>query len=415
MKNIETHFYYIEPYVHVSAKNNKVLFFNTLNKKLLSIEDNPEVFEIFRHSKSNSMPYSFKLSKKDLEASYLTNLIDKTKEHFMSDLLPLEKGSLLPLNFYPILNFQKEKKRIKSDLYSSLGDNIANYLYEMTIYLNGIQSNCDKKFETAYKQFVSPAVFKNKNELKLPDIRNLINHASVKNLTKLNLVSNSLNVKIIDEIFKNRNSYNCEIAVLSYYKDISNSKNCLPNDILVEVFLDFPLDMHAFEKIQLEYTNAIYTFIIENSLDLSKAEQLIINKKLTNYKLKPFYNRNNYDFFKENVFFDINDIIEQELSIKDILTNSALNKNEFGKLTILNDGNVYSNTNVAKLGNINISTIKELLYKEIKSTRSWRRLRCNVLPCRNCNYSSMCPPLSSYEIVLNQNNLCNLNKISHHQ
>lgn len=54
-----------------------------------------------------------------------------------------------------------------------------------------------------------------------------------------------------------------------------------------------------------------------------------------------------------------------------------MNDNFFGKLTIYPSGEVYANVNCSVLGNIQDSSLKELLYKEITEGNAWLRIRGN--------------------------------------
>lgn len=79
-----------------------------------------------------------------------------------------------------------------------------------------------------------------------------------------------------------------------------------------------------------------------------------------------------------------------------------------GKLTIYPSGEVYANVNCSVLGNIQDSSLKELLYKEITEGNAWLRIRGNEKPCNQCVNRDLCPSISNYELVIGKNNLCNI-------
>jgi len=97
-----------------------------------------------------------------------------------------------------------------------------------------------------------------------------------------------------------------------------------------------------------------------------------------------------------------------KLSEKDIIKNSSINRNDFGKLFILPDGKIYSNLNSESIGNIKTDLFQEAIYKELKYTKNWLKTRGDVIPCKNCIYKAICPPISNYERYLNKFNLCHL-------
>ena len=44
--------------------------------------------------------------------------------------------------------------------------------------------------------------------------------------------------------------------------------------------------------------------------------------------------------------------------------------------------------------------------KELVNGSSWKKLRADIAPCSQCVLEKLCPPLSNYEYILKQNNLC---------
>ncbi len=80
--------------------------------------------------------------------------------------------------------------------------------------------------------------------------------------------------------------------------------------------------------------------------------------------------------------------------------------NDYGKLTIMADGKIYANLNDPVLGNASKNSLEEVVLKEIKQGKSWKRLRTRVMPCRHCVFQHVCPPISNYELVLKKYNLC---------
>ena len=78
----------------------------------------------------------------------------------------------------------------------------------------------------------------------------------------------------------------------------------------------------------------------------------------------------------------------------------------FGTLTIFPSGEVYANVNYPALGNIQNSSLKELVYKELTEGNAWLKVRSNEKPCNQCINKSLCPSISNYELVIGRYNLC---------
>lgn len=63
------------------------------------------------------------------------------------------------------------------------------------------------------------------------------------------------------------------------------------------------------------------------------------------------------------------------MTIQDFFSRQVVNLNDFGKINILPNGDVYANLNQPKLGNIYDNTIYELIEKEINTGQSWFNIR----------------------------------------
>ena len=85
----------------------------------------------------------------------------------------------------------------------------------------------------------------------------------------------------------------------------------------------------------------------------------------------------------------------------------TMNLYDFGKITILPNGDVYANLNHPSLGNIHVNNIQEILHKEVEEGKSWFRVR-NQAPCTDCVYQWICPSPSNYEIAIGRSNLCHV-------
>ena len=79
--------------------------------------------------------------------------------------------------------------------------------------------------------------------------------------------------------------------------------------------------------------------------------------------------------------------------MKDIFRKHIINKDNFGKLFILSNGDIYANILHKKLGNIKTD---------------WLRIR-NQKPCCDCLYQYICPSPSDLDLMIGQLNLCTVN------
>ncbi len=101
-----------------------------------------------------------------------------------------------------------------------------------------------------------------------------------------------------------------------------------------------------------------------DEMDIEVCREMISRFDLQKINLKPYYNGKNLDFFKEVVFIDKDTILSANPSQKDIFSRQVANKNFFGKLTFMSNGDIFSGVNEPCVGNIT----KDSIYMVCKSS-----------------------------------------------
>ena len=124
-------------------------------------------------------------------------------------------------------------------------------------------------------------------------------------------------------------------------------------------------------------------------------------------EIKPAYTGCNLSFFEENVFTDEETLRSIHRSRQDIFMLQSMNPNDFGKIILSADGEVYANINQKPIGNMQES-LSEMLCRELEYNNAWRRTRYHVEPCKNCRFKLICPPLTELEDTIGKNNLCHI-------
>lgn len=156
--------------------------------------------------------------------------------------------------------------------------------------------------------------------------------------------------------------------------------------------------------------NIEYSFSVESVEDFFFFSNLIFKHNLKNTAIYPYFNGKNSTFFEQYVFQNENDILSTKLKRKDIFANKTINSNFFGKIVILPNGNILPNINSKPIGNIK-NGIKNAIYEEMKNGNYWKKTRSNILPCKQCLFRDLCPPISNYEINMGKMDLCHINNI----
>lgn len=141
------------------------------------------------------------------------------------------------------------------------------------------------------------------------------------------------------------------------------------------------------------------------------AVRLVGFKKTTHnistFHIVPVYTGSNLEFFKKNVFLTHDDIFSELISMKTLFRRRTLNENDFGKLQIFSNGDIYANSFFPVLGNISTHSILDIVRKEIRNGQSWLRVR-NQGACYSCIYRDLCPSPSDYELSIGYPNLCHV-------
>jgi pseudo-rSAM protein len=182
--------------------------------------------------------------------------------------------------------------------------------------------------------------------------------------------------------------------------------------------VSFPVEEKEFENLVTLITginiSPDFTFIIETEENIAQAQALISRFDIETYSFSPHFNGKNLPFFEKYVFITRASILESKPSITGILSRGAVNFSHSGKITILSNGDLYSNLNLDKMGNITGESLHKIFYRQLKAGKSsslyktWWRTREQVIPCKHCHYNLLCPSMSNYELSIGRNNLCHI-------
>lgn len=153
--------------------------------------------------------------------------------------------------------------------------------------------------------------------------------------------------------------------------------------------------------------NKRWLFLITSDNEYELAEQLVSKYSLESRSIRPVYKEDNLSFFKDAVYLEETDICNTCLEKRDFYVSQKINKNDFGRLTVLPDDKIYANVNHAEIGVMEKDTIASVLYKEMTEGHSWLRIR-DQKPCCDCIYQWLCPSPSNYELAIGKPNLCHV-------
>ena len=404
--------FYLENYVYANTiAPDKVLLYNTLNHKLLTYE-NEKIFHLVKTQKDVENNGLVKVDLDELRHSdfELYNFIIQTREHFMSDCLPVSGNSKKPVLF------QSEPMVLKEGhVYYNFSEEIIHNITELTFYINN-SCICHCEHCGEYQKQASCCCKSNSSEeLGLDSIITCLESLKEASLVQVNIMGgNILTYRKLPELVEKLNDFSFQKVYKINVKQLVSIKDLdfiwkYPKNML-EIICTDVLDLGKLKPTNVEPSSLQMRInvLVQSNEDLAKAETFIQTYPNDNVMLTPFYNGLNESFFLENVFVSEEELVS--VSSRSIKRNSILNNNFFGKLICLPNGDIYSNLNENRLGNIKKDSFTEMVYKELSEGDNWMKVRRNVEPCKHCLFASMCPPLSNYEQAIGKNNLCTIKK-----
>jgi len=392
---------YLEPYTLVEVISNNALLFNTYTGKHLEVHNNTRLTDLLKSE------YAY-ISENDLRSPEIFDFINKMKKYDLGGIIKSSLFEDIPIR----LNSYHEIDNVTIGIYDS-----GYRLKELTLYIN---EECDRgclHCKSVYKQLLYCTASENRrNKLELEEIKQFIKPAYPFriNITGGNIFNHFQLHDLI--IFCNRiDSY---ITYLTNYENVnflseSSLKIIEKKNSRFIICINIPLhEKVLFETIQrLDKSKLDYDleFLVSNFAELEIIDEVTTRERLRNYSLRPFYDGNNLSFFKDFVFFTRKEILKIRGQIQDIKLKKRFNHELHGKMTILANGDIYSDINAPKLGSMYVNSLKDIIHKELHENKNWNRIRSQVSRCNICIYNSLCPPLTNYEKVIGRNNLCHFN------
>ena len=396
------------PFIHINTKNNNTLFYNTLSGNSIVFRKNEPISLLAKRLEENN--FACTIEEDQISSLEQNNFFNLLLENNIGYSIDAEKLQSLPFTTQCIdFSDNQLEKNIKKHEY--LLENIR----EITFYLNNFTTaKSHSKLHKAHHQFLFPVCEEQAEEIKITNIQSILKETE----------NNSININIIGGNILESSNYqdivselnNCSHNVFYYfhYLDLINQEyknllSAISEKTTKVILVVFPFVRGKFMKWDeiIKRDGVKVEFVVENEEQITEAEQIISEFEIKDYLFRPYYNGINIDFFKENVFVNEVDILEVKESLFDLATKKISNPSFFGKLIINADGNIFTSFNFPSIGNINNLNLKNLIFNLLEDENSvWRVNKTVVEPCKNCIFNILCPPISNYELVLDQNNLC---------
>jgi pseudo-rSAM protein len=408
--------FYLEPYVHLSCRGDDALFYNCLSGEHLIYWNNPDIAAVARRLLSLNNMRVIRLDASDINRPPLAGFIKKTRNAFMGDIIDTVHSQGKPVLMMHRPKIQKEVHRLKKEDGRSIGEGILEYLYEVSIHINGdCNEECPgcRDYDRQFLCCTRPK--RNRGEIPLSTLSNFMDQIRGSGFSRLNLLGGNIfryhersGLKALLEKINVKTVFYHHYRHLSGY---SNDMDILDFDaaeyrvIVTPPYQTKPFQV-AYDKLGRQASRTKYLFVVPGEKELKAAKDMAAAFKIDAFGFKPYFTGNNDSFFHRNVFVHLKDIFLARPTQKDIFANMSLNRLFFGRLVIQSNGAVHAGRNAPALGVLGKDSIHRMLHKEMDRGKIWMRTRLSVKPCRNCILSALCPPMGTYETALKRNNLC---------
>jgi len=425
--NKKSYWFTLEPFVYISIKKKNLFLYNTLNRKTLEYNNKPILINLVKKLQAKNNLLVIKLENEYINNNRdISNFIKDIREGFMGDLIDTSSSSVKPIQMMPYLNIQRDIRRAEREARFDIGKDIMNHLNEMTIFVNNrCDRNC-KMCSSAYKQFL--CCYKETghiNELSIKYIQEIIDAIRESRVYKINVLGgNIFKYSKIETLVSLLNTINIPKSYYIHYLNLISQKDRMIqitkelSGSKIQILVHFPIKKNVFEKSMPLITginiNPVFTFIIEKESDIESTQEFVSLFGIDNYSFTPYFNGKNLPFFEKHVFITKKNILESKPSITEILSKNVVNRSLYGSITILSNGDLKSNLNFDKIGNIKKDSIRHAIYNQLKEGKksiiynTWWRTRDQVEWCKHCHYNLICPSISNYELAMGRNNLCRI-------
>lgn len=409
-----THWFYLESYTFLFYSKNQYVIYNTLNSTYIDcFLYGKTINTVLSILHNTNKTYCVGIYEYQLRDSQFTEFIKKIRNTFSGDIIKNIRG-IPPFISKPILRILHHPNNPKTKEYNLLGENALFHLHEVTFYLENQGFDLNPMYKDCYKQFLYPT-YTEKQKLSHAKYLEIIEQLSICQIDKINIIPATIEKKeLFSYLLSLSRQYSIKTQIILPYKKYNKEdlKQLLTNpQFSIMIMVHLPVDyeeLNSYINLFNEY-NITWSLIASNKNDVIFLSKNNLGK-FTNVDYIPWYTGDNMDFFKEYIYNDFKDIIEQKNTKQHIFRKQILNDNLFGKLTIFPTGEVYSNVNFPTIGNIQDQKLSEIVYSEIENYfKPWFFTR-DYVSCKNCVNKYLCPSISNYEIVANEYNMCYLNQ-----
>lgn len=409
MEQMNTYWLYLEPYTFISEDAKSFFLYNSHNGEGISFTKNIYLNPIIEQLQDLKNLYSIHLTLGDLQEECCYQFVKAIQALDLGHLTEGNQGK--PVIMPPLLNLQHGIENLEQHQIP-LKEKILPLLQEIVIYVNGIcDKNC-KRCHTAYKQHLGCTT--SDKELDIHVLKEFLQPAIGTGTTITLQGGNIFEYTHLNELLSFLHESNLSYTLVCDWRNLPTSWDKYHTKevqfkLLINTLEDIPQIINTAKNLHQKGIPQNWEAFVTNMEGFEQIDRLsdVFESIEIPFDITPVYTGNNLSFFEDNVFIDEDTLRSIHRSRQDIFTLQSINPNNFGKIIMLADGQIYTNVNQNPIGNIH-EPLSEILCRELSSNNAWRRTRYHVEPCKNCRFKLICPSLSGMEDAIGKNNLCHI-------
>lgn len=405
MKNDKTAYWlYLESYSFIFKGTNYHAIYNSMSGAYIKVPQHVLINPCLDRLNKKGSGYCIRINGDLLQNAEFNAFVSQLRNTFSGDLLPVDSVPHKPFIFKPRLKIIGDAE-IKEDGKTIAGRNVLKNLDEVSIYVNSL---CDKNCAYCsrnYKQVLHCTCMKSKKELSLEQGTSILSQLEGIGVKQVNLLGGDLSrYAPLKDLLDILATYTCHTTVYVHISQWESMKHYVLDKTPITFRVIVPAEAISSLSCWERNPSVEYEFLISSEEDAARLDS-VPEDIIESAEVKSIYTGDNEPFFENYVYTTWEDLLNAHLSKKDIFRKQVLNELFYGRLTILANGDTYANLNFPKLGNIFRSSLKELVYKEMKGKGAWFYTR-NRGVCKTCANRYLCTSPSNYELVLNRLDLC---------
>ena len=393
------------PDTFIWEQDNKTLMYNCSSKQTYPFEAIHPIDKYCQMLTDMQNLYVVEIREEDMENPVLKEWVRQIMDKKMGFVKEQEEGKSHIISFPPILNLQSDVDRIEKQEGRDIGEYAAQNWNECTLFMGG-----ESEHPQLYKQLHYPVDYN--GHLDFYALQRFFRGADHSYLHTINLVG---------DVF----SYPYKAELMDILYSMSAKKHFYLTEACATQFMEEikALDLKNYElhiycegvgkpdgiHQELKAGNIPFqwVYLLSDEAQTEKLEQLETLYGEENIEVRPIFTGENISFFENHIYLTEEEVMQPNCDKQDVFAHQVMNTNFWGRLSILPDGNVYSNLNLPPLGNLE-DRLYDLIVDEMKSHRAWRWTRDEITPCKDCLFRYLCPSPSNYELVIGKPNLCHI-------